>query len=97
MTIRIYLTIFFATLFQFCAQAQMGKDPVLFTVNGDEVRVSEFQYIYEKTNGDEANYSIRSVNEYLDLYKKFKLKVAHLRIEKFILASYSINFKCDFF
>lgn len=79
MTIRIYLTIFFATLFQFCAQAQTGKDPVLFTVNGDEVRVSEFQYIYEKTNGDEANYSIRSVNEYLDLYKKFKLKVARAK------------------
>ena len=50
-------------------------DSVLFTVNGSEVKVSEFDYIYNKNNGDEADYSKKSLEEYLDLYTKFKLKV----------------------
>jgi len=49
---------------------------VLFTVDGHPVTVGEFSYIYEKNNSDEANYSRTSVEEYFELYKKFKLKVA---------------------
>jgi peptidyl-prolyl cis-trans isomerase SurA len=56
------------------SQAQ-DKDPVLFTVDGVPVRVSEFKYIYAKTNGKNADYSRASLQEYLDLYTKFKLKV----------------------
>lgn len=52
------------------------NDPVLFTVNDIPVHVSEFQYIYSKTNGTEADFSKKSLEEYLDLYIKFKLKVA---------------------
>lgn len=55
--------------------AQTGDDPVLFTVNGDPVRVSEFTYIYTKTNGEKADFSEASLEEYLRLYTKFKLKV----------------------
>lgn len=55
------------------------EDPVLFTVEGVPVHVSEFSYIYNKTNGDKADYSRRSVEEYLDLYVKFKLKVQRAR------------------
>ncbi len=55
------------------------NDPVLFTVGGDEVNVSEFRYIYEKNNADNANYSMESIEEYLELYKKFKLKVHKAR------------------
>ena len=51
------------------------EDPVLFTVDGVPVQVSEFNYIYNKTNGEKADFSRRSVEEYLDLYIKFKLKV----------------------
>jgi peptidyl-prolyl cis-trans isomerase SurA len=51
------------------------NDPILFSVEGVPVRVSEFDYIYSKTNGDKANYSKASLEEYLDLYVKFKLKV----------------------
>ena len=50
-------------------------DPILFTVGDAEVGVSEFDYIYSKTNGDEATYTDASLREYLDLYMKFKLKV----------------------
>lgn len=52
-----------------------GDDPVLFTVENNPVHVSEFRYIYEKNNGDKADYSTASLEEYLDLYTKFKYKV----------------------
>lgn len=51
------------------------SDPVLFTVENTPVNLSEFQYIYSKTNGDKADFSKASLQEYLDLYVKFKLKV----------------------
>ena len=51
------------------------NNPVLFSVEDREVRVDEFEYIYTKNNGDEADYSRASLQEYLDLYVKFKLKV----------------------
>ncbi|MFZ2898638.1 MAG: peptidylprolyl isomerase [Saprospiraceae bacterium] len=57
------------------AQKENQKDPVLFTVNGVPVTVSEFTYIYTKTNGPRATFSRASLEEYLDLYQRFKLKV----------------------
>jgi peptidyl-prolyl cis-trans isomerase SurA len=57
------------------AQKENQKDPVLFTVNGVPVTVSEFTYIYTKTNGPRATFSRASLEEYLDLYERFKLKV----------------------
>lgn len=64
----------------FAAQAQ--DDATLFTVNGEPVKVSEFKYIYEKTNGDKATYDQASLDEHLDLYQKFKLKVQRARTLK---------------
>lgn len=66
-----------------CFQAAFAqnktKDPVLFTVADKDVHVSEFSYIYSKTNGNEASYNRASLEEYLDLYVKFKLKVQKAR------------------
>jgi len=59
-------------------QAQQDSD-VLFTVAGEPVTVGEFRYIYTKTNAENANFSEESVKEYLDLYQRFKLKVARAR------------------
>ncbi len=61
------------------AQTEKEDDPVLFTVNNHPVRVSEFIYIYEKSNADKADYSRKSLDEYLRLYTKFKLKVERAR------------------
>jgi len=52
-----------------------NEDPVLFSVKNNPVHVSEFLYIYSKTNRDKADFSKASLEEYLDLYTKFKLKV----------------------
>lgn len=60
-------------------QAQKNDDPVLFTVSDTPVHLSEFKYIYSKTNGQTADFSKKSVDEYLDLYTKFKLKVQKAR------------------
>ncbi len=56
-----------------------SEDAVLFTVNGKPVTVSEFRYIYTKTNQDKADFSEASLRDYLDLYTKFKLKVQKAR------------------
>lgn len=50
-------------------------DPVLFTIDGQSVQSSEFSYIYAKNNRDDADFTEKSLREYLDLYTKFKLKV----------------------
>ncbi len=68
------IVLFAFALFTFSAIAQ-SDDPILFTVNDTPVHVSEFKYIYTKTNGKEADFSEASLKEYLDLYVNFKLKV----------------------
>ena len=68
-----------ASLAAASAFAQDDADPILFSVDDTPVYVSEFDYIYAKTNGDSADYSRESLSEYLDLYRRFKLKVARAR------------------
>lgn len=66
----------------FCSVSLLNaqtKDPVLFTVAGNDVKLSEFEYIYNKNNGKEADYSRKSLDDYLKLYTKFKLKVQAAR------------------
>ena len=60
------------------AGAMMGfaqEDKVLMTINGEPVMLSEFLYIYEKNN-QESSLDKKSMEEYLDLFINFKLKVA---------------------
>ncbi len=53
-----------------------NKEEVLFSYNDIPVEKSEFIYVYEKNNLNETDlYSKKSVEEYLDLYVNFKLKV----------------------
>lgn len=72
----VLLTAMFVSSLPSLAQEQ---DAVLFTVADTPVPVSEFDYIYSKTNGKNADYSRKSLEEYLDLYVKFKLKVKKAR------------------
>ena len=51
------------------------KKSTLFTLDGDEIPVSEFLYIYQKNLGDKADFTKNSLQEYLDLFVNFKLKV----------------------
>ncbi len=52
------------------------KEPAIATLGNQPVSTTEFKYVYEKNNGgnDDA-YTEQSVQEYLNLYTNFKLKV----------------------
>lgn len=58
-----------ASLFGFAQE-----DKVLMTINGEPIMASEFLYIYEKNN-QETSLEKKSMEEYLDLFINFKLKV----------------------
>ena len=56
------------------ASAASKKDPVLLKVNGKEITLSEFEYLYNKSNSQQS--AVQPVGEYLDMFINFKLKVA---------------------
>ena len=56
-------------------QAQTTNDPVIMTVNGSPVLRSEFEYSYNKNNS-EGVIDKKTVEEYVDLFINYKLKVA---------------------
>ena len=67
------LSILFFTLIQFSIFAQ--KDPVVMTINNKKVTKSEFLQVYLKNNND-PKFDKASLDEYVQLFKNFKLKVA---------------------
>lgn len=68
--ISISLLLFFLTNGVSFAQ----QDPVLLEINGKKVTKSEFLQIYLKNNPN-PRFDSQTINEYLDLFKKFQLKV----------------------
>jgi peptidyl-prolyl cis-trans isomerase SurA len=50
------------------------EDKVLMTINGKPIMLSEFLYIYEKNN-QESSLDKKTMEEYLELFVNFKLKV----------------------
>lgn len=64
------------SLMFFCAIAQASDNRTLFTVGPDKVAVGEFEYVYNKNNvNNQADYSEKSLRDYLNLYENFRLKV----------------------
>ncbi|MBP7485870.1 MAG: hypothetical protein KA789_00325, partial [Parabacteroides sp.] len=69
------LLVSFLVAASFVVKAQTPVDPVVLTVAGKDVPLSEFVYIAGKNS--EVNLSdSASLCSYLELFKKFKLKVA---------------------
>lgn len=68
-----YLLSLLLVLLSVSVMAQ-STDPVLMTINGKEIKKSEFDYIYNKNNA-EGVIDKKSLEEYLELFKNFKLKV----------------------
>ena len=50
------------------------KDPVLLTVDGQNITLSEFEAVYKKNNRDDV-VDQKDLEEYLELYINFRLKV----------------------
>ena len=68
-------------LFALCAATMastamaQADDPIVMTVNGENVRRSEFEYSYNKNNTDLV-VDKASLDEYVELFVNYKLKVA---------------------
>ncbi len=52
----------------------VAKDPTLMVIDGKKVPLSEFQYLYNKNNSQQAQK--QSIGEYVDMFVTYKLKVA---------------------
>jgi peptidyl-prolyl cis-trans isomerase SurA len=52
-----------------------GKDTTLFTYGSKKVSLKEFERGFSKNEKPGAKHTAKEVDEYLELYKKFKLKV----------------------
>lgn len=73
-----------------CAQQ---SDPVIMKINGQPVLRSEFEYSYNKNNSDDV-IDKKTVNEYVDLFVNYKLKVAAAYDAKLdTLSSFNKEFK----
>lgn len=70
--LTIALTLFAALLSQ--QSLAQSSDPVVMTVAGVDVPRSEFEYSYNKNNGDDVGEK-KTVEEYAELYANYKLKV----------------------
>lgn len=87
--IFLLLVLFSATAFA------QNDDPVLMTVNGKEVRRSEFEYAYNKNNDNLVD-GKQTVEEYLPMYRDFKLKVAEAEaLGLDTMASFKEEYKND--
>ena len=51
-----------------------ATDPVIMTINGKQVLRSEYEYSYNKNNSEDV-IDKKSVDEYVDLFVNYKLKV----------------------
>ena len=67
----------FAVLLAFPSMlmAQNTSDPTVMTINGQPVQRSEFEYSYNKNNS-EGVIDKKTVEQYVDLFVNYKLKVA---------------------
>ena len=72
---KILAALLFIAAVPFAAAAPQKDDPVIMTVNGQSVLRSEFEYSYNKNNS-EGVIDKKSVEEYVDLFINYKLKVA---------------------
>jgi peptidyl-prolyl cis-trans isomerase SurA len=72
----ILLTVLFFFSFNSWLHSQSKTDdPVLLRINEREITVSEFEYVYTKNNLNPQIMDTKSINEYLELFINFNLKV----------------------
>ena len=59
--------------------AVAATDPVLMTINGKDVRLSEFEYLYKKNSAQQVE--PETLDKYVDRFVTYKLKVAEAEAE----------------
>lgn len=61
----------------FSIASAKNDDPVLFTIDGQDIRLSEFEYLYNKNNTQQAEPV--TFDQYVNMFIDYKLKVADAR------------------
>ena len=72
---KLSLLLFFTLTINILINSQDFKNEILMTIAGREVTLGEFERIYMKNNNDNVVQK-QSVEEYLDMFINFKLKVS---------------------
>ena len=67
-TILVIATLLFATIL--CAQ-----DRTLLEIDNEKIDADEFMHIFKKNAGHTGNFTRKYVDEYMELFVNFKLKV----------------------
>ena len=70
----LFLLFIFLSAFGYNLFSQSGNDPILMTVAGENITKSEFLNIYQKNNKNDV-IDKKSLDEYVELFINFKLKV----------------------
>ncbi len=69
-----------------------SEEPALITINGEKITKSEFLNVYLKNNSNKSgSIDSKSLNEYLELYINFKLKVKEAEMLKYDTSVAFIN------
>lgn len=63
-----------AAMFSAWAGSDKNADPVVMNINGKDIHRSEFEYLYNKNNRQQAE--PQSMADYVDMFVVYKLKVA---------------------
>ena len=75
------------------ALSMEDEDPIIMTINGKPIQRSEFEYSYNKNNGEDV-IDHKTVEEYVELFVKYKRKVeAALDAQYDTLISYRKEFR----
>ena len=69
-----------ASVFSCFSLVAQEADPVIMTVNGKKIQKSDFEYIYNKNNSATSS-DRKSLDEYVAMFVKFRLKVAAAEAE----------------
>jgi len=73
--------IFFLFVIALCSALQLSaqdKNAAVLTVDGEPTSLEEFENIFRKNNRDSA-ITVQSLDEYMELFINFKLKVKEAR------------------
>lgn len=80
---KLLLIILSSFCISYLSFAQKNQDKILMTVGNESVNVGDFKYVYEKNNNNKNDlYSKASVDEYLNLYAIFRMKVQEAKSMK---------------
>jgi len=75
--ILITVALIFSPVFAFGVE----DDPVALTINGEPIKKSEFEYIYKK-NSSVSSSEKKSIDEYVEMFVNYKLKVLDAKSEQ---------------